>query len=184
MTTLNAYRVSNRASAIVLGIFLAEDHDAALDASAVRAGYKSHSDIPAELVGGEDIDVVNVESDIDFVVDFVVDRMEKNKEYNGGSYADWNDGAHARDTYCDFSMCDDDELSLDQQRVKEILEDSDAVDIIDDRIGAWLKKAVAEESATADDMSDDVDHWGDNEDDDGYREPVGHSPYRDPGEAY
>lgn len=183
MTKLTAYRVSNRVSANVLGTFLAEDHEAALDALAVRMGYKSHAD---SFKGwpDDDLDVENVESDIDFVVDFVVDGMEKNKEYNGGSYADWNDGAHARDTYCDFSMCDDDELSLDQQRVKEILEDSDAVDIIDDRIGAWLKKAVAEESATADDMSDDVDHWGDNEDDDGYREPVGHSPYRDPGEAY
>ena len=146
MTTLNAYRVSNRASAIVLGIFLAEDHDAALDASAVRAGYKSHSDIPAELVGGEDIDVENVDGDIDFVVDHVIDGIEKNREYNDGYYSSWDDGHQAREIYCDFSSWID-ELGANEQRIKDILEDSDASDIIDARIDKWLNEAKTHERA-------------------------------------
>lgn len=157
MTTLTAYRVSNRVSANILGIFIAADPEGALDASAVAAGYKSRADIPSEIRANEDdLIVEDVNGDIDFVVDFVVDGMEKNKEYNGGSYADWNDGAHARDTYCDFSMCDEDELSADQQRVKEIVGDAAMVEIIDDRISEWLKKAVAEEVATTDEDGEDA----------------------------
>lgn len=46
MTKLNAYQISNSVSGAVLGIFIAENEDAALDALAVEAGYKSHADIP------------------------------------------------------------------------------------------------------------------------------------------
>lgn len=145
MTTLNAYRVSNRASAIVLGIFLAEDHAAALDASAVRAGYKSRADIPDEIRANDDeIDVVNVESDIDFVVDHVIDGIEKNREYNDGYYSGWDDGRQAREIYCDFSSWIDD-LGANEQRIKDILEDSDAADIIDARIDKWLNEAKTHE---------------------------------------
>lgn len=147
MTTLNAYRVSNRVSANVLGIFLAEDHEAALDASAVRAGYKSRADIPDEIRANDDeIDVVNVEIDIKFVVDHVIDGIEKSREYDAGYYSSWDDGRHAREIYCDFSSWID-ELGANEQRIKDILEDSDAADIIDARIDKWLNEAKTHERA-------------------------------------
>lgn len=147
MTKLTAYRISNRTSGNVLGIFLAKDHDAALDACAVRAGYKNHSDIPGADDGHADIDVVNVDSDINFVVDHVIDGIEKNREYNDGYYSSWDDGRQAREIYCDFSSWID-ELGANERRIKDILvEESDAADIIDDRISAWLDEAKTHERA-------------------------------------
>lgn len=55
MTKLSAYQISNTVSGAVLGIFVADSEDAALDAMAVAAGYKSRADIPAEIGGADDL---------------------------------------------------------------------------------------------------------------------------------
>lgn len=57
---MTTYQIANSASSIVLGTFVAETKEQALDMLAIQIGYTSYADVPEEIGGGEDIVVEEV----------------------------------------------------------------------------------------------------------------------------
>ena len=46
---MTSYKISNKSSGLVLGVFEAEDEDSALDEMARDAGYRDHADVAKQL---------------------------------------------------------------------------------------------------------------------------------------
>jgi hypothetical protein len=133
---MNAFRVLNTTSSQTIAVVLAEGWDAALEAAAKHAGVGAH------------IDVENADGDVDFVADFIIDGIKKNKEYNSGSYDGW-DASTAREIYCDFSAFDAFDPNEEKNLMIALLAEPGFESAVDARVTEWLNDAIREEAEEA-----------------------------------